>query len=153
MISVDASAALIANQQPAPAKAGLLRSGDRFVGTYTCRQGSTEMTLLIDEVGHGDDDVTVDARFEFHFDTPEPDDDATAVDGSYRMRGKLDTKARRLVLKPDAWIDEPQGWSMVGIRGVLGKNGDSYSGTVEGPGCTVFDTKLQGGPGSRNLGN
>lgn len=149
MISVDASAALIANEQPPPPGGGrvAIRAGDRFAGTYTCRQGATHVTLTIDDVGQGEEEMTVEARFEFAFD--EPGDLEDEVLGAYKMRGKYETKTRRLVLKPDAWIDEPQGWSMVGVRGVLGKAGDTYSGTVDGPGCTVFDTKRESGPGAR----
>ena len=143
MISVDASTALIANEYPPPVKSGLVHGGDKFVGTYTCRQGITSMTLTVDDVGPVADEVNVDARFEFHYESSSPSDDAIGIDGSYRMRGKLDAKTRRLVLKPDAWIEEPKGWVMVGVRGVVGKNGEKYEGTIEGAGCTTFEAKLQ----------
>lgn len=141
MISVDASAALLANESPASSgdRRPMPRSGDRFIGTYLCGQGPTHVTIEIDDVGRGDDELTVEARFEFSF---EGDDDADDARGAYRMRGKYEMRTRRLVLKPEAWIEEPPGYVMVGIRGTIGRSGDTYSGTVEGPSCTTFDTKL-----------
>lgn len=141
MIAVDASAALIANERPATVEGGRPgpRSGYRYVGTYHCTQGETKLTVAIEEVGGGEDEVSVQARFEFLY---EPDDDDSTIRGSYRMRGKYDVKMRRLVLKPVSWLEEPPGWQMVGILGTISKSGDTYSGTMDHAGCTTFDTKL-----------
>jgi hypothetical protein len=147
MISVDASAALLANEAPPPAASSKLltmRPGARFDGTYHCSQGNTKLSLVIADVsGHGEDEVDVEATFEFTYD-PESsdDDDSDRAEGLYRMRGKYEVKSRRLALKPEAWVREPPGYVMVGLRGTLARSGESLSGTVEGPGCSTFETKL-----------
>lgn len=142
MISVDASAALLANESPpSPGdRRPMPHAGDRFVGTYVCGQGTTKLTIWIDDVGAGDEEMSVEARFEFLYDG---DQNAEDVHGAYRMRGTFEAKTRRLVLSPEGWVgEEPPGYVMVGVRGTLGRSGDSYSGTVQGPSCTTFETKL-----------
>lgn len=141
MISVDASAALIANESPARGDDGrpAPRAGHRFVGVFMCGRGPTKLTISIDAVEPGGpDELVVEARFEFLYDGGDDDDEQ----GAYRMRGKYEQKTRRLVLKPEAWILEPPGQMMMGTRGTIGRNGDTYAGTLEGPSCTTFDTKL-----------
>ena len=147
MISVDASAALIANESPRsddgrPAP----RAGHRYVGVFMCGRGPTKLTISIDSVeAGGPDELTVEARFEFLYDGGDDDEDER---GAYRMRGKYEQKTRRLVLKPEAWIHEPPGQMMMATRGTIGRTGDTYSGTLEGPSCTTFDTKLDPATGS-----
>ena len=144
MISVDASAALIANESPTNADDGrpAPRAGHRFVGVFMCGRGPTKLTIAIDSVEHGasSDELAVEARFEFLYEGGSDDDEDER--GSFRMRGKYESKTRRLVFKPEGWIDEAPGYMLMGIRGTLGRSGDSYNGTVEGPSCTTFDTKL-----------
>ena len=143
MISVDASAALIANELPSSPRdtRPMPRAGNRFVGTYLCSQGETKLTIVIDEVGHDGDDLPVEARFEFLFERPRGQGDD--VRGAYRMSGRYDMKTRRLALKGGDWIGPPPAnYVPVDIRGSLGKSGDTYNGTIDTKGCTTFDTKL-----------
>lgn len=145
MISVDASTAIIANEStsvPGPSNGRPMPvAGNRFVGTYHCPQGQTKLTIAVDDVtrGSNDDEMNVGARFEFLF---EGDDGDEEVRGSFRMVGKYEAKTRRLVMTPNGWIAQPDGYSPVGIRGTMGRNSDTLSGTIDGPGCTTFDTKL-----------
>jgi hypothetical protein len=144
MISVDASAALLANESSTSSGEGRPspRAGHRYVGVFMCGRGPTKLTIAIDNVEHDatNEELLVEARFEFLYEAGSDDDEDER--GSFRMRGKSEPKTRLLVFKPEAWIEEPPGYMMMGVRGTIGRSGDSYNGTVEGPSCTTFDTKL-----------
>ncbi len=120
--------------------------GERWVGYYNCNQGRTDLVLIfevIDGSGSGDgrmgsdeDSIDVDAIFEFHFDGNGNPGYAPS-DGASRVRGTYDVKARRLRLKAGEWIDQPQNYKLITLVGTVSTDG-TYSGTVEGPGCTTF---------------
>jgi len=79
-------------------------------GAYNCAQGLTALTLRLDVTGAGD----ATAIFEFG----PLDENPSLPHGSYRMRGRLfprSASALQLRLDPDAWIDQPPGYLMVGL--------------------------------------
>jgi hypothetical protein len=171
MMSAQASASalsLVGNAGAGPAREGTdvpFRDGDRWSGTYTCRQGKTDMVIIFDEVSRrsprsagnegAEESVDVDATFEFHF-GGRPG--FPAVDGSARMRGTYEVKSRNLRLKSEEWIDQPQGYGLVNLVGSISapsgrgpsvgafshqgafspQGALTYSGHVEGPGCSSF---------------
>ncbi|MDF2698224.1 MAG: hypothetical protein K0S65_6607 [Labilithrix sp.] len=153
MMEASASASALAlvgeRNSPPPVRdvAGELpfKPGDRWVGTYMCRQGKTDMVVLFEDVGvgavRGDDETDVEAIFEFHFDGKGRAGFA-ASDGAARMRGKYELRSRRLVLKGEEWIEQPQNYALINLVGTVspGRGGvpTSYSGLVEGSGCTSF---------------
>ncbi|HVJ89569.1 MAG TPA: hypothetical protein VM580_07170 [Labilithrix sp.] len=157
MVSAESSAATIAlatRSQGAFSRPKDLpfKSGDRLRGTYQCRQGRTEMTLTFDEVSRnparsaGDDDsVDVVALFEFHFDGNRRPG-YPSVDGSSKMRGTYDVKSSRLRLTGEEWIDHPSNFALVNLVGLVDKTTGTYSGTVEGPGCSSFSARLDDQP-------
>lgn len=137
MTGADASAASIAlAAAPLPARPddAPLRAGERWTGSYRCAQGKTELSILVEEVTRGDEENSyeIDAILEFHFDGGVKG--FAPADGSARMHGKYDGKQLRF--KGVEWIDQPTNYQLVDFVGTL--RGSSYSGRVEGPGCTSF---------------
>lgn len=139
MISAEAAARAVqaASAPPAHAVRAHVASsdvpfvrGDRLGGHYVCGQGRTELTLVIEDID-GDD---VGALFEFDY----PGGGTTSpASGSFRMRGSIDPRSGALRLEGDRWIEQPDGYAMVGLVGTVSKSG-SIAGTVKGPGCTTF---------------
>lgn len=98
-------------------------------GTYTCYQGLTALELVVEPAVEG-----VDARFVFSAHPSNP----RVPSGSFRMAGRIDAKSGRFVFEPREWFDQPEGYVMVGLEGVLARDGNSLSGRVIAEGCTVF---------------
>jgi len=105
--------------------------GDRLSGHYMCSQGRTELTLVVEDV-EGDDLSAI-----FEFDYPGGGGTSTPAGGSFRMHGSFDARSRALRLDGDRWLEQPDGYVMVGLVGTVSTSG-SISGTVKGPGCTTF---------------
>ncbi len=78
-------------------------------GAYTCAQGLTSLMLTLDVTGAGDATAI--------FDFGPIEENPSLPHGSYRMRGRLFPRERALQLRldPDAWIDQPSGYMMVGL--------------------------------------
>jgi len=129
------------------------RPGERWTGTYTCRQGPTEMAILFEDVapaGGGDASVDVEATLEFHF---AGGSTYAAAEGAARMSGKYDPRSKRLRLVGEEWLAQPPSYALVNLAGTLGVRGAengkrslSYSGSVEGPGCTTFSVSPADAP-------
>ena len=120
--------------EPSPTSTGSASPGRRDVagrwkGTYTCAQGLTGFDLDISDEGGG----AVSAIFSFG-----PVESNPGVpDGRYSMTGRLDP--RSLTLTPEAWIEKPAGYVMVGLVAELpGEDPEVLSGTVTGSACTTF---------------
>jgi hypothetical protein len=98
-------------------------------------------------VARGDDETDVEAVFEFHFDG-KGRPGFVASDGAARMRGKYELKSRRLVLKGEEWIEQPQNYALITLAGTVspGRGGvpATYAGAVEGSGCTSFQAHPEG---------
>jgi hypothetical protein len=105
--------------------------GDRFAGHYVCAQGRTELTLVIEDL----DGTEVSAIFEFDY--PGGGGTHAPASGSFRMHGSVDPRTGAVHLDGDRWIEQPDGYAMVGLVGQVSKTG-SISGTVKGPGCSNF---------------
>ena len=151
------------------------KPGDRWTGTYQCRQGKSDMVIIFEEVDRSErslatdeDDgeraapgVDVAAVFEFHFDGRAG---FPTADGAARMRGAYDVKTRRLHLKGEEWLDQPPSYRLINLAGLVrtsagddrvkrpkSASGDDkvvWSGTVEGPGCTSFVASSEATPAS-----
>ena len=121
--------------------------GDRFAGHYVCAQGRTELTLVIEDL----DGTEVSAIFEFDY--PGGGGTHAPASGSYRMHGSFDPRSGAVHLDPDRWVEQPDGYVMVGLVGQVSRTG-SISGTVKGPGCSTFylDAPARGAP-KHSLGN
>lgn len=77
-----------------------------WVGTYTCPQGDTGLELTIED--DGDDEVI--ATFAFSPLSSNPD----VEPGAFTMTGTFDDG--ELELEPDEWIDQPEGYAMIGLE-------------------------------------
>lgn len=141
--AVASSVALVRGPEPksvpmaAATRDGPLASGDRLTGHYTCSQGRTELTLVIEEV-RGDE---VFAVFDFNY-RGGTSGHAPAA-GRYRMHGTLDRQSGELPLEADEWIDQPSGYVTVDLEGTLTTAGgtQTYKGRVKAPRgstCSTF---------------
>ncbi|HEY8526642.1 MAG TPA: hypothetical protein VIL48_16860 [Acidimicrobiales bacterium] len=102
-------------------------------GQYGCTQGLTGLTLTI-EPGEGN---SVSAIFEFYAVEENPD----VPSGSYRMEGTYDEG--RLYLDGVEWIERPPNYLMVPYvsNTDLGIDPNRIFGTVESPGCNIFEMR------------
>jgi hypothetical protein len=107
------------------------RRGQKLRGFYYCTQGKTTLTVTVDEVS-GDD---VDATAEFTF--PGSGSRFPPARGSWRMRGSFDAGKRTVRLEADAWIDQPDDYTLVDFAGKVDPEG-GIRGTVDGEGCSSF---------------
>jgi len=113
-------------------------AGDRLTGSYTCTQGRTELTLVIEDVRG--DDVSVVFEFAYRGATP----GHAAASGRYRMQGTLDRKTGKLDLEAGDWIEQPNGYVTVDLEGTIATDASglqTYKGRVippPGGGCTTF---------------
>jgi hypothetical protein len=101
--------------------------GQSWLGSYTCAQGETELALQIVNV----QGPTVDAIFHFHH---QPSGDQ----GSYKMTGHYSPRERRLELVAGEWIERPDRYVTVDMRGKVSADGSRFTGDIEGPGCGGF---------------
>jgi hypothetical protein len=134
LLGADLPARLGSGAAGAPAASGYGPAG-RWVGTYHCYQGETDLELEITDTGRGD----LEAVFRFGVDSAMP----AMRSGSFRMRGNTD--GTKVWLTGAAWIDRPPGYQMVDLIGRLGADRPSttLSGTVSGSGCTFFQLTRQ----------
>ncbi|MFB7911235.1 hypothetical protein ACFC1T_32855 [Kitasatospora sp. NPDC056076] len=116
-----------------PQPSGLSRMVGGWDGTYTCGQGLTGMHLQISApVKAG----TVDVVFSFF---PVPANPGVPR-GSATYTGTLSGASVRL--DPVAWVERPSDYQLINFVGDLpAADGDAYSGTVTGVGCTTFTTR------------
>lgn len=105
-----------------------LVAGRVYVGTYVCPQGPTQMRLTITDV----DGPRTTAQGDF-FHAP------TGTRGSYRLRGVCLAQTRRLLLSPNGWIDQPPGYTMVGMSGTVAPGGAAFYGRMNARTCGEFN--------------
>jgi hypothetical protein len=142
MVAADAtppgSARRSAGLPPSENGAFGIRPGARYVGTYHCQQGWTELTFVFDALrGTADEGLVLDVTFDFRFDGR--GGPSVATEGSAHMKGTLDPATGTLRLHAEDWIEQPPNYQLVDFVGVL--QGGTYSGSVEGPGCTSFTAR------------
>ena len=106
-------------------------AGQRWVGSYVCAQGRTELTLRISSVA-GD---YVTALFEFRY-AP------TSTSGVCTMNGGYLRASRRLPLRPVAWVQRPAGYIAVPMDGFVSDDGSTYAGRMQHPSCGEFSLRL-----------
>lgn len=112
--------------------------GDRLTGSYTCTQGRTELTLVIEDVRGND----VSVVFEFAYRGGTPGHAAAA--GKYRMHGTLQRETGELALEAGDCIVQPNNYVTVDLEGTIttDRSGlQTYKGRVippDGDGCTTF---------------
>ena len=102
-------------------------------GTYTCAQGATAVELSVEQ-RCGAVGCQVAAVFEFGPLAENP----SVPHGSYRMLGEITTDGDGnavLTLRPEAWIDEPDGYMMVGLTATSDHDQRLLHGHMDNPSC------------------
>lgn len=105
-------------------------------GTYRCSQGESAMRLVLDATAGG----KVTAVFVFGPTADAPDTER----GAYRLTGtiKLGPEGTfELALVPDAWIDEPDGYTMTPLRARSSRKQRRMVGRIEHPACGTLDVR------------
>ena len=108
---------------------GLPEGVSRWVGTYTCAQGPTDLSLTITRTGEH-----VWATFAFG---PLPENPTVPV-GAFRMGGFVEGRTVRL--EPNEWIVRPARYVPVGLSGQIDRRTGELHGKVLTPlpGCRTF---------------
>lgn len=102
-----------------------------WVGTYTCGQGLTGISLTITEAHEG----RAEALFHFYA-VPENPGVPT---GCFLQSGTYNAETRRVTLRGGRWLLQPPDYVTVGFSGQLDWAGRRLTGKVIGPrGCTTF---------------
>jgi hypothetical protein len=118
------------------ARSGATSIAGTWEGAYQCAQGRTRLRLLIKEQQAGA--TSIEAVFSF---SPHPSNPGTPS-GSYEMGGSYADGS--LELSGVRWIDEPEGYIMVGLSAkITGDRPTRIRGTVRGSGCSVFSVERQ----------
>lgn len=99
-------------------------------GRYVCAQGVTGLTLELR--GSGGADVAAVFRF---YAVPE---NPTVPSGSYTLTGVVRGDGA-IDLVPERWIEQPHGYVMVGMTGVLDAATGVMRGAITNPACAAFD--------------
>lgn len=106
-----------------------------WVGTYTCAQGLTGLTLTIAEATP----TRAQALFHFYADPRNPQ----VPTGCFVMDGRYDPATGYLRLDGREWLVRPSGYRVVSFEGDVDTEGRHFAGTVTGAraplrGCTTF---------------
>ena len=108
----------------------------KFIGSwkgyYFCGQGKSGLNLIISE-----EESKLKAIFNFYPLAENP----KAKSGSYSMVGEEKADGTFL-LNPDAWIDQPPGYYMVGMAGKIDEKFTTLAGDI--PGCKTFLLRKKG---------
>ena len=108
-----------------------------YTGAYVCAQGPTFLELTVDSDQNG----AVQAIFRFGSGEWNGGQNLTVPPGKFAMKGRFQYGGG-MVLVGDHWIQQPSGYAMVNLDGVIQQRDDGkliYYGRVTGaPSCTEF---------------
>jgi outer membrane protein OmpA-like peptidoglycan-associated protein len=102
-----------------------------WVGTYTCAQGLTGLTLTIAEATP----TRARALFHFYADSRNP----RVPSGCFTMDGAYDPASGQLRLEGRDWLLRPNGYYVVHFDGDIDARGERFSGKVRIRNCGTFD--------------
>ncbi len=107
-----------------------------WVGTYTCAQGLTGLTLTI----AGATPTGARAMFHFYADSRNPQ----VPTGCFIMDGNYEPATGHLQLNGRDWLLRPSGYMFVSFDGMIDAEGREFQGVVIGPPrCTTFNLTRQ----------
>lgn len=109
-----------------PSGCGILPN-TQYVGRYFCAQGWTDMTLTVLDVEGPR--VRMQGAFQHA---------PTGTQGAYLLRGTCYPSNGRMTLIPQAWVQQPPGYMMVGLSGIVANNGQSFTGRMLHRSCGEF---------------
>ena len=98
-------------------------------GQYICAQGVTGVDLTI-ETPQDAPKGNVTALFEFY---PLPENPTET--GAFEMTGSFDAVDQVLILDAEAWVEQPEGWIMVGLKAAVGQRDSIMTGRIDTDGC------------------
>jgi len=118
-----------------PLHAGFMPTG-KWIGNYTCSQGTTGATLRIERV-KGDQ---FDGVFQFYPTSKNP----YVPKGSYSVFGEYDADSQRILINPGKWIDRPKEYYNTIMIGSFDPVSKTFSGYFQGiTGCTSFEASQE----------
>lgn len=104
----------------------------RWIGSYTCAQGTTGATLDVDSV-KGDQ---FEGTFSFYPTAKNP----YVSKGKYRVFGEYDADSQRILINPGQWIQRPKDYYNTIMIGSFDPVAQTFSGYFQGiTGCTSFE--------------
>ena len=109
------------------ASAADLLSG-QWRGSYTCYQGSTALVLAIEPDGQ---------QWSGMFAFGPPKDNKSVPHGAYQISITESDGVYSVV--PGDWIEQPDGYTVVGVRGAISEDLTTFSGEIDFDGCTTFE--------------
>lgn len=125
----DAAVAVAATHTATPAhEANPFAAGQTWTGTYVCGQGLTNLVLHVAKAG-----ANVDGTAEFTT--------KTSTKGVFKVTGPYSPPTRHLHLEGTEWVVRPSNFVTVNFDGHVSPDGKTFSGNVQGPGCTTFSVK------------
>ncbi len=103
-------------------------------GSYTCAQGITGLTLVIDR----QEDTEISGYYHFY----SLKDNPQVLEGCYHVQGQI-SALNHVKIKAEKWIFRPAGYIMVGLEGEFNStkktiNGDIVAPSILGASCTNF---------------
>jgi len=125
----------------------IFEGGQLWLGNYMCTQGLSSLSLNITKVspatsGQGQ---SIEADLKFTVNSGE-----AVVQGVYVVAGRLDAMGQEVSLSPvpNSWKHEPDGFGMVGLQGVVSREGTGpsparFAGLVPVLGCDAFELHSQ----------
>jgi len=124
--------------------------GQSWTGVYHCTQGPTSIHLEVKEVRDNSSKHVegnwVEAELSFAVGADQADGKQTK--GTYRVAGDFVQEGRTVILEPvpDSWQEKPSNFVMVGLHGVVTRNGNvdgthRFAGSVPIFGCDSFELK------------
>lgn len=97
------------------------RISGKWVGSYECFQGEAAVTLTL--TGHKNGTVEGDFLFYPTLSSPKTATGRFVVTGSYYYDGSL-------ILGSGAWVEKPDGYIAISLRGKVNSAFDAFTGTV-----------------------
>lgn len=106
----------------------------KWIGNYTCSQGTTGATLAVDRV-KGDQ---FEGSFYFYPTAKNP----YVPTGKYAVFGEYDADSLRILINPGKWIDRPKDYYSTIMIGSFDPVAKTFSGYFQGiMGCTSFEAR------------
>lgn len=106
----------------------------KWIGNYTCSQGTTGATLAVDRV-KGDQ---FEGSFYFYPTAKNP----YVPTGKYTVFGEYDGDSLRILINPGKWIDRPKDYYSTIMIGSFDPVAKTFSGYFQGiMGCTSFEAR------------
>ena len=84
--------------------------------------------------------LQIEAQFRFYALPENP----RVPTGAFELTGTYNLALRILDLYPSKWLERPEGYDLVGVKGVLDEDGQSLKGALDGAGCGAIILRRAG---------